>query len=267
MGVQAGREEGALSRFEAACQETERTAAALAEAMRAAERAAVALRKAARVGDHGRIQAALAQVHRLHAGLEAVARRATGAWPFDDLQLAAYLEHDYESDLVQAAREAGVEIRRLDDRLVAFPAVIRVLPGARAVSVDRKRSTALRPTHVVDAIQARRRAAGAKPAQFIEILYRSYQRAASTTDVGARLVDLHELLTLHPETRKAYSLAEFTRDVFALDSSGVRETRAGARISFVASTGAKAGRGVLVAFDERGIPKHYFGVRFEEPPP
>lgn len=253
-----------MSQLESACRETEEKAAALMKAAKQIERAAAALQKAARQGDHARIKSAENDVRAAKELIGTTAHSAATAWPFDDDEMTTYLSSNYETDLIDAAREAGFSINKLDDLLAAFPIVMQVQTSSRALRIDKKRSTALRPARVIEAIQARRKSAGARPQQFIETLFRAYGKAVDAGDSGALLVDLYDLLTLHPETRRAYTHAEFARDVLLLDSSGLRTTRSGAEVSFVGSTGTKGGRKVLVVFDQNGNPKHYYGVRFTE---
>ena len=46
----------------------------------------------------------------------------------------------------------------------------------------------------------------------------------SELEKGARLIDVYDLLTIHPEMRKNYDRNEFTRDIHLLDSSGISTT-------------------------------------------
>jgi len=253
-----------LNKLERACADTESRAAAVAKAAKRAERAARRLHKAARAGDHEKIRSAQQELREAAALLEASARTARDAWPFDDEQMSGYLSSGYRSELVEVARAADVEIGELDDRLTAFPVVIQIQPSARAIRLDGRRSSSLRPTWIVEHIKSRKRSSGQRPQHFIEVLYRAYRSSRDTGDAGALLSDIYDLITIHPETRRLYSRADFVRDVFLLDSSDVRETRSGARVAFPAATGTKGGRNVFVAFPQGEMPKHYFGIRFEE---
>ncbi|MER3453398.1 MAG: hypothetical protein C4344_07160 [Acidimicrobiia bacterium] len=154
----------------------------------------------------------------------------------------------------------------LEDRLVAFPVVVQVLPGRLAVRVDGRQHSALRPSAVVAIVRDRLRRPGPRPEQFIELLYRAYRRLQPTDDVDVRLRDVYDVLTLLPVARANYSRADFARDVFALDTSGRPTTRAGAQVSFRASTSVRAGADLTVITPE-GTPKYYRYVRFKEATP
>jgi hypothetical protein len=253
-----------LSLLEKACEETERKASELSRASKHLGRIAARLLKAATSGDHGAIVGAAAELKDAATAVQAATQLAQQAWPFDDDQLTAYLLSKYQTELVRSAATAGVNLVELDDRLAAFPAVIQIQPTQRSVRINAQRVTALRPSILAKRIAEQRKKAGAKPQQFIELLHAAYKRAVATSTSGATLADIYELLTLHPEARRAYSRAEFARDLFLLDTSGVRSTRSGATISLYGSTTTKGGRGVFQVVPDDGMPKYYAGIRFQE---
>jgi hypothetical protein len=257
-------EQRAVSEFEAACADTELKATALVKATRHAERVATKLQRAAQLGDHAAIGAATDELRDALVAVQVCAQAAQRAWPFDDDQLATYLDSRYQAELVRAAKSAGMAINPLDDRLAAFPVVIQIQPAQRSIKLDSTRTTALRPSTVVTRIEAQRKKAGAKPHQFIEVLYEAYARARTTSSSGATLADLYRILTLHPDARRIYSRAEFARDVFLLDSSNVRRTKGGAVVTFPAATGTKGGRDAILVVTDDGMPKHYYGILFQE---
>ncbi|MCL4686402.1 hypothetical protein KJ059_16815 [Myxococcota bacterium] len=253
-----------MSQFERACEELESMAQQFSKAARQADRIAGQLRKAGEAGDHAKIQAARDQLREALVAVGASGHRAADCWPFDDASLQRFLEADYERELVALAKSQRLELHAMDDRLVAFPVVLQLQPTQRSVRISGKRTAALRPSRVLDAVRRQTRNAGTRPQQFIEMLYRAYHLCTRTGEMGARLADLFETLTLHPETRRSYGAADFARDLYLLDSSDVSETRSGARVSFPAATGTKAGRGVYTVIPSSGMPKQYYGIRFEE---
>lgn len=252
-----------MSEIEKACAEAESAAVAIVKAAKDLERIATRLQRAAGEGNHAAIKAASAELVDAFTVLQAKSRDIETLWPFDDDRLTEYLESRYREDLIRCAGEAGVTVSELDDRLAAFPVVIQIQPGTRSLRIDRVRVLSLRPSRAVAEIKKRQASPGTRPHQFIETLFRAYVHSAGRSNSGATLDDLYEVLTLHPETRKSYSRAEFARDVFNLDSSGVRETRGGASAAFIGATGVKSGRGFVVIPPD-GKPKHYYGVKFEE---
>ncbi len=256
-----------VTRYENACSEAEQHASDVLRATKHVERAASGIRKAAVTGDHGAMGSGAALLREALSALEATAHAALRSWPFDDEQLTSYLQNGYEGELVGAAKDAGLAISVLDDRLASFPVVIQIQPTQRLVKLDTVRLSSLRPSHVAERIKAQQKKAGAKPQQFVEVLFRAYQRTNGTSGAGAKLVDLYEVLTLLPESRRVYSRAEFARDVFLLDTSDVRATKTGAIVSFPAATALKQGRDWFVVVPPSGMPKHYYGIRFQEAKP
>ncbi|MCX7621938.1 MAG: hypothetical protein N2037_13980, partial [Acidimicrobiales bacterium] len=189
---------------------------------------------------------------------------AIRSWVVREDEIERYLANGYQAELIAQGRNSGVTISPLDDRLMAFPVVIQIQPKRWALRLDRKRVTALRPSRVVDAIRSHQKRPAAKPEQIIEMLYRAYRRMVDDTlGKGVTLVELYDVLTLHPEAKRAYSKADFTRDVFLLDTSGLRKTRTGAVVSFPAATGTKGSSKVLTIVPSGGMPKHYYAIRFE----
>ena len=104
-----------------------------------------------------------------------------------------------------------------------------------------------------------------KVERFIESVYRAY-RLVAQGQVGKTvlLVDILAAFTLRPGSGLDYDVNDFTRDIYALDRSGVRETKSGARISLPAATGTKGQRGVLTFVGPDGELVTYYGIRFGE---
>ena len=255
-----------MNTFEGACEDTERRASDLVRTLKQTQRIAARLEKAAKLGDHAAITGAASELADATKAMLASSDLARGAWPFDDDRLSEYLRSRYQDELVRAASRAGVTITELDDRLAAFPLILQIQPTQHAVKVDAQRTRTLRPSALAKRIADQRKHPGTKPQQFLEVLHATYRRAGATGSAGATLSDLYEILTLHPDTRRTYSRAEFARDVFLLDASGVRATKSGAKVSFPAATGTKGGAKVFQVVTEDGMPKNYYGIRFQETP-
>lgn len=68
-----------------------------------------------------------------------------------------------------------------------------------------------------------------------------------------------------PGASADYSLVDFSRDLFLLDRSGLRETRSGARFTFPASSTTRSARGTLRFMARDGELVTYYGIRFTEP--
>ena len=105
------------------------------------------------------------------------------------------------------------------------------------------------------------------------MLFKAYEWARKAEPAATRrldgqgpvieLVSLFDLLTLFPDAQKDYGRAEFTRDLYLLDRSRVRETKAGRRLELSASTGTKGSATKLLQIvGEDGVPKVYYGISF-----
>ena len=75
---------------------------------------------------------------------------------------------------------------------------------------------------------------------------------------------IYRLLTSLPGINREYDRTDFARDLYNLDSSGLRRTRSGASVSFPASTGTRRPRGLFSFVGPDGRDVEYYGVRFTE---
>ena len=254
-----------MGTFEQACETTERAANAVVQAVNAQLKAAKELAKAAADGEVAKIHKAS---DRLRAASDAARQEivnARQAWPFTSDEEEVLLRESYQQELVEAARQERLEIRRQEQHLLAYPSVLRVLPGPRAVQIDKKRVTAIRPSKLVAMLKA---AANKKPKltpeRFIETLYDAYRLVVGEGDSGGgtTLAKIYDAMTVMPDVRREYSTTDFTRDLFLLDRSGVNVTRSGSRLSLPAATGTKGGSKTFQFIDQSGEPVTYYGIRF-----
>lgn len=265
---QAGGAEQANG-IEQALERAERDADA---ALKAANRLLKGLRQlkhAAQQGDVRRLRGGADTLRQSIDTLQQAVDVAANSWAFDE---ESYLrDGGYAAELLRRARAANLQITEQDDRLYAYPLLITMDPGRRAVLIDRKPERHIRPSALVENVRARQQQPPRfKPARFIEALYTAYSaaRAMSGRDEGAmiRLTDVYAMLTIMPGSSSDYSRAEFTRDVHLLDISGENTTRRGAVVTFDASTGTRGGQGVLSIVTRNGAEKRYYGVSFTSPP-
>ena len=198
---------------------------------------------------------------------------AARAWPFAQEDEPAYLQNRYAAELQEVAGKNGLQLFERDGRLIAHPSVLRVLPGERAVRIDRRQSSAIRPTKIVaDLAKLQRSPPRFRHQPFLESLYSAYLALAQsdTADrlrlggVGqvVRLDRIYNLFTGLPGARREYSQLDFARDLYSLESSGVNEVRSGARVTFPASTGTRNPRGTISFVGPNGEPILYYGIQF-----
>ena len=259
--------------FEEGFAATESAADSVLDAMNEATRLARQLRKASQDGN-------IAAIRRLADRLEAsanvisqAASNAATAWPFPEEAERPYLEQEYSGELRSEGGKRGVQIFERDGRLIAHPLVVRVLPGERAVRVDRRQTSTIRPSKIVaDLEKLQKSPARFRPQPFLESLYEAYLALSQTDtadrlrlgDAGqvVRLDRIYNLFTGLPGSRREYSLLDFARDLYTLQESGVRDVRAGARVSFPASTGTRSPRGAISFVGPGGEPVLFYGIQF-----
>ena len=256
-----------MTTFERGFADTERAATSAAQAAGAVLAAAKQMQKAALEGDIAKIRKAS---DRLESALE-VARQevanARSAWPYAPGDEEVYLRDEYERELLEVAKTEGLRIDRQDERLVAFPSVVRVVPAERAVRIDRKRVPAIRPSKLVALLKANQTK---KPKfaseRFLGAIYRAYRLIAGKDGIGKTvpLSSIYEAITLLPGTASEYDKSDFGRDMFLLDRSGVTHVKSGARFSLPASAGIREGRGIFSFVAPDGETITYYGIRFSE---
>ncbi len=250
--------------FETGFADTERAAIAAGKAVAALSGAAKQLQKAAVEGDIVRIRKT---AERLTSVLETTREeigKAQVAWPFGPEEEEQYLKEAFAAEVIEAARVEGLQVQRRDEGLVVFPSILRILPGERAVKINRSKVPGIRPSRlarVLKAIQARKPKATAEA--FLEVLHRAYRLLAGA-EYGktVALAAIYETLTLLPGTSAGFDATDFVRDLFLLDRSGVSATRSGAAYSLPASTGTKAAKGTYAFVAPDGETVTYYGIRF-----
>ena len=220
--------------------------------------------------EQGRLSEALSKV------TEAV-NDASVAWSYDDGEEVQYLRADdgYAAELRRVASEKGLLIRERDGHLICHPFIVRIIPGERAVRIDKKKVSAIRPSHLTEVlVKAQKSPPRYRPQTFLEALYNVYQlltRESSTRPIGGASVsvilldNIYRLFTSRPGSAKDYSKTDFARDLYELDRSGVTRTRSGAAVSFHhASTGARSSRNLYTFVGPDSYEVKYYGIRFME---
>ncbi len=262
-----------MATFEEGFAATESAADSALDALNEATRIARQLRKASQDGNIAAIRRLTDRLESTSKAVGQAASNAAAAWPFPEEKERPYLEQEYSLELQSEGRKRGVQIFERDGRLIAHPLVVRVLPGDRAVRIDRRQTSTIRPSKIVaDLEKLQKSPARFRPQPFLESLYEAYL-ALSQTDTAdrlklggvgqvVRLDRIYNLFTGLPGSRREYSLLDFARDLYTLQESGVREVRPGARVSFPASTGTRSARGAISFVGPSGEPVLFYGIQF-----
>ncbi len=253
--------------FEQAFADAERSAAVAAKAGTAVVSAAKSMQKAAKEGDISKLRKAAEKLVEATSAVRQDVANAKTSWPFSEQEEREYLKESYSIELSEEASERGLQIHSRDDRLLAYPSMLRILPNELAVNVDRKRVPSIRPSYLVDTLLAnQKKKSRYHPERFLESLLAAYSiiiQGADKDGAVIRLSKVYQALTLQPGASTEYSKSDFARDIFMVDQSGIRSAKSGARLSLHASTGTKGSISDLFTFvAPNGEVLTYYGIRF-----
>ena len=201
---------------------------------------------------------------------------AMSSWSLTSDEEKQFFEEQYLDRLKVAATEVGLKLSERDGFLVSYPSIVRILAGDRAVRVDRKKVSTVRPSYLVKLLQKnQQRASGFSSQRFLEAVYNVYtdiaelHRTKAESEVHVSpvvpLARIYKLMTSLPGASREYDRSDFARDLYILDSNGPQTTRSGARVSFPASTGTRMRKSDLFSFvgpDGDGV--DFYGIRFHE---
>ena len=261
--------------FEQAFSDMEKSAASTVKSAADLTKLARALEKAAKDGNIAAAKRAQQGMREALSALRQEVSNSVESWPFGDDEEQQYLNDGYGRELRAVAAEKGLDIYERDGRMIAHPSVVRVLPGTRAVRIDRKQVSTIRPSRLTDILlENQKKPARFRAGQFLEALYRVY--AEITREEGpnrmvtgrqGRVVELervYRLFTSQPGSDRDYNRTDFTRDLYLLDRDGPKTTRRELHVSFPASSGTRSSQGVFSFVAPDGQVVTYYGIQFSE---
>ena len=262
-----------MDTFESAFHEVERGADSTLQSAVVLTRQIKALQKAAKEGNIAAMKRAQERVEGELGTLRQAVSNVANAWPYSNETEERYLKIEYVSELQRVAQERGLSMHERDGRLIAHPSMVRVLAGERAVRIDKKQTSTVRPSFLVGLLLANQK----KPVRhqssaFLEALYTIYKDMVGDESQdrmlrSGRVVSLdviYQRLTYLPGSSREYERTDFARAIYDLDASGLKKTRSGATVSFPASTGARSSRGLFTFVGPDGQDVQYYGIRFTE---
>lgn len=173
-------------------------------------------------------------------------------------------------EIVEMAREKGVELYLQDEYLYCFPSLVKVLPNDSIVMIDKAREKRVRPSVLVEHLKKlQEKPPRFRPQAFLESLYDAYQTAVKTRPRDKRgqnplipLVDVYDLFTLLPDMKREYSRHEFARDLYLLDTSDVHRTRDGVALHLHPARGTEPERKVFPTVARDGRLLRYYAISF-----
>ena len=255
--------------FEQAFADVEQAAEAARKAAARLASAANALKKAAQAGN---VAAIRRPPERLGEAMEAArleVERAAGSWPFSESEEADYLKEGYAAELQAVSAEKGLKLYERDGQLISPPSILRISPERRAVLLDRKRQSAIRPSYLAALLlRDKDKSSGFTSKQFLEALHAVYTKITASGLMPKRsgnfvsLVPIYEMMTSLPGIRRNYDRMDFGRDLYMLDSRGPHRTTKGAEVSFSAAGGKHRPRDIFYFVDPNGVSIDYYGIHF-----
>ena len=261
--------------FEQAFNSAENVATSTFKASTDLAKLARQMQKASQEGNIAAIKRAAEKLNDSLGTVRQEVANAVAAWPFRDEEEEQYLRDGYVAELRSEASRKGLEIHEKDGQLISYPSILRMLPSERSVRIDRKKVSTIRPSKLVAMlIENQKKRPRFSSDRFLEAVHNAYKLLAVEQRSG-RLIDdpqgspvvslmrIYEVFTSLPGINREYSQTDFARDVYFLDSSGIRATKSGAQVSFPASTGTRGGSRATLSFvGPDGHQAIYYGVRF-----
>ncbi len=269
-----------MGKFEQAFASVEDAATAVIQPANGIVKLARQLQKAAKDGNIAALKRTQGRFDAAMQSLGGAVGHAAQSWPLTDEQEHQHLRDadGYAAELQEAAREQGLNIHERDSRLIASPSIVRILPAERAVRIDRKQVSTIRPSKLVALLKQNQGALGTYRSEaFLESLYKVYQELTLEEDTASHLIKhmgrmiqlarVYSLFTSLPRSEREYSRTDFARDLYLLEMNDVTTTRSGATIALSASTGARGSRAqnLFTFIDRDGREAKYYSVQFRRP--
>lgn len=260
--------------FEQAFSDTERAANSTLKSANDLLKQVRALKKASQTGNIVDIRRSQDRLDAALSLLQQEVHNAKSIWPFQEESEKRYLDEQYASELISVAEEMGLNIYERDESLISYPSIVRVLPSDRAIRIDRKKVSTIRPSHLANQLlENQQKPLRRLPMTYLNALYMVYSDIVSE-DSSPRMVKgsgrvvplsrMYRLLTSLPISRREYSRSDFARDIYILDSDGPKRTNRGAVVDFPSSTGTKSQSNVFSFIGPDGQSIDYYGIRFTE---
>ena len=266
--------EESVNDLEQALDDVEQAAASTLESAAGLVKQARSLQKAAREGNIARMKRARTDLDASLSGLMQAVANAVESWTFPDEQEERYLAERYSGEFSAVAAEKGLEIHERDGRLISHPSIVRLLPRDRAVRIDGRKVSTIRPSYLADLLlKNQKKGSRHRSDAFLESLWAVYADVVQGESSGRLVPDdwqrvvplarIYRLLTSLPGAGRDYDRTDFARDLYRLQANGPTRTRKGAIVSFPASSGTRQAKRDLFTFvGPDGQDVVYYGVRF-----
>ena len=142
-----------MNTFEQAFADTERAADAAIKAASNLLTVAKRIKKDAQVGNIQSLKRNTELLENASILTRQEVSNTRNAWPFSEESEEEYLKQSFEGELLSFASEKDLKISQRDNRIICFPSIIRVLPSDKAVRIDRKKISNIRPKALISILK------------------------------------------------------------------------------------------------------------------
>jgi len=263
-------EDERIPSLEQALAKTESDADAVLKAATNAVGSLKKFRSAAKTGNLRELRRSMEAAEQAILALRERLTAARDGWNFDEETY--FSSSAFYREVLDVAGQRGLKIFEQDDRLYCYPLLIRVLPGERAILIDKTKERRLRPSVLVDRLKdLQNRPVRFRSENFLDSLSSAYLIAVKTrgkdrlvTGAVVPLLEIYNLFTLLPGQPKEYPTQEFARDLYLVDQSGVMNTKNGWTLSLHPARGTETARKVFSIVTKEGEVKRYYGISFTQ---
>jgi hypothetical protein len=226
--------------------------------------ALTAWKKACQTGHVVNLQKNAALAEELAAALAEPTSDASESWDFD---VRAYLESAQWRKELRSVAAARHELRTIEDEdlLISSPVVVRAQPGRNSLQIGKVNWPNIHPQLVAAELKRLRdRTAAAKSQDFLEALYRTCLRSTRPEVLFVKFREVYDRWCDTPGFKKENPLPAFAQQIYALQRSGIRTTKAGNRFVIEGPAGHPKERDILSVIAEDGQTIRYYGITFRK---
>ena len=189
----------------------------------------------------------------------------------DAFDTAAYFESgDFTSQMLECAREKGVDVAGENPVFEMFPYKVRVDAAGQEVYLNRKKISSVRPSYVISHVaaeQQRLNKAVFNDKAFVAELEVGYDTAVLKKGGSRRnpvilLNNIYKMMVPMARSKKEYDMMAFAFDIARLYNSGIRAGKSGRSFELGTSRDGKTGIRIL---DKYGHEQFVSTLKFFDP--
>lgn len=246
-----------------------KTEADAASALKAGQTAVAQLKKLKRTASLGQLKELRSAIQAAETAVATLSQQVANTrdgWIYNDEEY--FSNGRFVTEVIDTARKSGLDIFERAGRVYCFPLIIRVSPSDRRVLLNKKAEARVRPSVLVGILkETQAKPSQIKPEQVMEVLFRTYSKLIGDQSVESdgkviSLADIYETLTLRTGSAREYTIQDFAQEIYALDRSGVRQTRSGHQLRIIPSSRPGQERRPLLAVAKDGGQRWYHGIQF-----